>query len=177
PQLHRDGEASAAGAEAEGEALDRAFQAAIAHEPTWRTLTLPVPAGPARESIDVRLSTGARGQPSLARTVHVQASTGRILSETGFADGSPGRRARSFLRFAHTGEYWGVVGQTVAGLVSLASVVLVWTGLALALRRLARALQRRRGSAHPAVAEPSPVAGASAPANPPRRRSRERALR
>lgn len=169
--------AEPAGRTQAGAALDRAFRAATAHEPTWRTLTLPVPSPPGAEAIDVRLSTGARGQPSLARTLHVEASTGRILSETGFGDGSPGRRARSFLRFAHTGEYWGVWGQTVAGLVSLASVVLVWTGLALALRRLARALQRRRGSAHPAAAEPSTVPGASAPANPPRRRRRERALR
>ena len=59
-----------------------------------------------------------------------------------FADNSPGRRARSILRFAHTGEVAGIVGQTVAGLVSAGAVVLVWTGFALAWRRF-RAWWRR----------------------------------
>ena len=39
------------------------------------------------------------------------------------------------MRFAHTGEVLGIPGQTVAGLVSAGGVVLVWTGIALALRR------------------------------------------
>jgi uncharacterized iron-regulated membrane protein len=39
------------------------------------------------------------------------------------------------LRFAHTGEYWGLPGQTIAGLASAVACVLVWTGLALAWRR------------------------------------------
>ena len=47
----------------------------------------------------------------------------------------PGRRLRSILRFAHTGEVLGIVGQTIAGIVSLGAVLLVYTGLALSLRR------------------------------------------
>ena len=48
---------------------------------------------------------------------------------------SRGRRARSISRFLHTGEVLGLAGQTIAGLVSLGGVVLVWTGLALTWRR------------------------------------------
>jgi uncharacterized iron-regulated membrane protein len=63
------------------------------------------------------------------------------------------------LRFAHTGEVLGLTGQTLAGLVSLASVVLVYTGIALALRRAARALSRRReGSQTTPASNPSPPA-------------------
>jgi uncharacterized iron-regulated membrane protein len=40
------------------------------------------------------------------------------------------------VRFLHTGEALGIAGQTIAGLVSLTSTVMVWTGLALAYRRL-----------------------------------------
>jgi hypothetical protein len=50
------------------------------------------------------------------------------------------------MRFAHTGEQYGVVGQTVAGLASLAACFLVYTGIALAWRRLIRPLLRRAGS-------------------------------
>ncbi|MGI9206149.1 MAG: PepSY domain-containing protein, partial [Woeseiaceae bacterium] len=52
------------------------------------------------------------------------------------ADRSPGRQARSWIRFLHTGEALGFFGQTIAGLVSLTSLFMVWTGFALAWRRL-----------------------------------------
>ena len=47
------------------------------------------------------------------------------------------------LRFAHTGEVLGLPGQTIAGIASAGAVVLVYTGLALALRRFVA--WRRRG--------------------------------
>jgi uncharacterized iron-regulated membrane protein len=49
------------------------------------------------------------------------------------------------MRFGHTGEYWGLAGQTIAGIVSLGAAVLMWTGLALAWRRF-RTWLRRRGA-------------------------------
>ena len=46
-----------------------------------------------------------------------------------------GRRLRMYSRFLHTGELFGLIGQTVAALCTLAAILLVWTGLALAWRR------------------------------------------
>jgi uncharacterized iron-regulated membrane protein len=43
--------------------------------------------------------------------------------------------ARRFIRYGHTGELWGVPGQTIAGLASLGGAFLVWTGIALSMRR------------------------------------------
>jgi uncharacterized iron-regulated membrane protein len=40
------------------------------------------------------------------------------------------------MRFAHTGELGGVTGQIIAGMGCLGGVVLVCTGLSLAVRRL-----------------------------------------
>jgi hypothetical protein len=51
---------------------------------------------------------------------------------------------RSILRFAHTGEVLGSLGQTIAGLVTLGAVFLVYTGLALTLRRFLKWTRRRR---------------------------------
>lgn len=68
-----------------------------------------------------------------------------IMSVTGVAL-SAGRRARSWLRFAHTGEFYGLTGQTIAGLASLGGAFLVYTGLSLALRGLAAWLKRRRAA-------------------------------
>jgi hypothetical protein len=49
-----------------------------------------------------------------------------------------------WLRFAYTGEVYGLTGQTVAGVVTGGAVVLVWTGIALASRRLLATCKRSR---------------------------------
>ena len=51
-----------------------------------------------------------------------------------FSSQSPGRRARTWLRFAHTGEVYGLTGRRSRARHA-GGAVLVWTGLALALRR------------------------------------------
>ncbi len=45
-------------------------------------------------------------------------------------------KARGWLRFAHTGELGGLTGQIIAGIGCLGGVFLVYTGFALAVRRL-----------------------------------------
>jgi uncharacterized iron-regulated membrane protein len=52
------------------------------------------------------------------------------------------------VRFLHTGEVLGIAGQTIAGLVSLTSLFMVWTGLALAWRRLIVPLYRKKSEPH-----------------------------
>ena len=60
-----------------------------------------------------------------------------------FSSGSPGRRLCAILRFAHTGEGLGLPGQTIAGIASAGAVVLVYSGLALSLRRFLTWRRRR----------------------------------
>lgn len=69
--------------------------------------------------------------------------SGKFLREERYGHLSPGRKARVWMRSLHTGEALGATGQLLAGLASLGAAVLVRTGLALALRRLARALRAR----------------------------------
>jgi hypothetical protein len=59
-------------------------------------------------------------------------------------DASRGSKLRRWFRFIHTGEQYGVIGQTIAGLSTLAACFLVYTGLALSFRRLILPLFRRR---------------------------------
>jgi uncharacterized iron-regulated membrane protein len=73
----------------------------------------------------------------------LDAASGAVIARRPFSSETPGRQARSILRFLHTGEVFGIAGQTVAGLVSLTSTLMVWTGLALAWRRLILPLWRR----------------------------------
>ncbi|GAB1256251.1 hypothetical protein NBRC116494_07530 [Aurantivibrio plasticivorans] len=111
--------------------------------PDWRTLSVAIPGGDA-EVLSVTLDTGNGGQPQRRTTVEVDIATGEVSAVKPFSSLSTGRQWRVLLRFLHTGEALGVVGQTIAGLASLASVIMVWTGLALAYRRLLRSLTKRK---------------------------------
>jgi uncharacterized iron-regulated membrane protein len=131
--------------------LDRAWAAAIAQVPAWRTTSTrlggPAAAGPFVITVD----EGYGGQPQLRTTVTVERASAAIVKRETFADLGPGRQLRSWLRFAHTGEIYGLPGQTVAGLVSAGGAVLVYTGLALAFRRWWAWMRRRRLAAEAAA--------------------------
>jgi len=88
----------------------------------------------------------------------VDRETGAVANWEQFENQDSGRRARSWFRYVHTGEYYGVVGQTIAGLASLATLVLVWTGLYLWLKRVlswvrVRAARARKPTAQPGTAD------------------------
>jgi uncharacterized iron-regulated membrane protein len=124
---------------------DTLFTAAAGHLDEWRTITMQLPAehdAPVQFTID----RGNGGQPQRRHTLVLDAYSGAVVAWQPFDSLSPGRQARSWVRFLHTGEALGVLGQTLAGLVSLTSVIMVWTGLALAYRRLLAPLFRRRAS-------------------------------
>ena len=93
------------------------------------------------------IDSGWGGQPQKRGTLTLDSETGRAIAWETFADQSRGRRFRSLLRFAHTGEFWGLTGQTIAGVVSFVACILVWTGFALAWRRFRawRARTKARG--------------------------------
>ncbi len=147
-----EGETWARGMDAMGSAQDgerdlgAALVRAASWVPDWRHLELTLPReGDGRVRVEVR--AGGRGQPQKAGVLMVERETGVPVSWEPFDAASPGRRAQQFLRFAHTGEYWGAGGQVLAGLFSLAAVLMTWTGLSLALRRLAGVLARVRAGA------------------------------
>jgi len=111
--------------------------------PEWRTLILNLPR-PADRDVRVEVQGGRAGQPHRTGFLTVDAASGAARAWESFADDSPARRAQQFLRYAHTGEYWGLGGQLLAGLFSLAAALMVWTGLSLAVRRLRRFVSSRR---------------------------------
>ena len=76
------------------------------------------------------------GIPSFALTqIVLDPHTGAILSQASYADQTTGRKARTWLRYLHTGQALGWPGQLIAALASLGACVLVYTGFALAFRR------------------------------------------
>lgn len=150
--------------------LDALFGTAAAHLDGWRTIRVTWP--DAGEPVDFRIDLGTGRQPHRQHTLSLDAQSGDIAEWVPHEAQSLGRRARLFLRFAHTGEVWGVPGQTVAGLVSLFALILAWTGVALAMRRGLRWIRRRS----PRTIGPGEAGSApgAAPRRPHPRRSRRR---
>jgi uncharacterized iron-regulated membrane protein len=125
------------------EGIDAGLQHAVSRVPGWRVISIRVPHGQ-QPAITYTVDEGYGGQPQFRGTLTVARASGAVERWETFADQSRGRRLRSWLRFAHTGEFYGLTGQTIAGVVSAGGVVLVYTGLALALRRFFGWIGRRR---------------------------------
>jgi len=123
--------------------LDQRFTAASQHVAEWRTTTVRLPQL-VQQPYVFTIDEGYGGQPQKRGTLTVDQASGAVEKWETFADQSPGRRLRSWFRFAHTGEYYGLTGQTIAGIVSAGGVVLVWTGIALAWRRFTGWVNRRQ---------------------------------
>ena len=108
----------------------------------WQSISLRTSPNSAAMA-NFRIDRSIGGQPARVYNLDIDSQDGSVITWRTFDDNSPGSRARSNIRFLHTGEVFGVAGQTIAGLASLAACLLVWTGLALAWRRLIRPLFRR----------------------------------
>jgi uncharacterized iron-regulated membrane protein len=130
---------------------------AVAHGKVdgWRTISMTMPRE-ADAPVVFNIDRGSGGQPQKRASLTLERATGAEVKWEPFAAGTTGRKARSILRFAHTGEVLGLLGQTIAGVVSLGAAVLVWTGLALSLRRLG-AWWGRRGRVGPGAEHIEPV--------------------
>ncbi len=146
----RDGGAASGGADwgTGGAALsyDELFARAATQAGDWRALTLNLPGDASATALRFGVDQGNGGQPQLRHNLTLVAATGATEAWQPFSSQSTGQKARSWIRFLHTGEALGIAGQTVAGIVSLTSVLMVWTGLALAYRRLIVPLLRRRSA-------------------------------
>ena len=131
--------------------LDQAWLTAQQRVGDWRSITMRLP-GSGRAPFVFTIDRGAAGQPQYRGTLTIARDGGEPQWEA-FATQTLGRRLRSISRFLHTGEVLGLPGQTVAGVATLGGVVLVWTGIALAIRRLFAFGRRRRR--HDTVESPS----------------------
>ena len=147
-RLHRPsgGQQIASGAQAGFSGLDLALERARATLPDWRRMEVAFPIG---EYIGITVDSGTGRQPAKQVTLTFDGKTGALQDRTGFDDRTEGQQARIFLRFLHTGEVFGLIGQTLAGLAAAFAVIMTYTGAALSYRRLIDPLLQRRRRARP----------------------------
>jgi uncharacterized iron-regulated membrane protein len=116
-------------------ALDRAASLAKQADQQWNTIAIPVPKG-REKTLTVASDRSSGGRPDQVTRLIINRQTGTLVKKIGFADGDTGGKLRAWSRFLHTGEEFGIVGQTIAMLASLGAIFLVWTGFSMTWRRL-----------------------------------------
>jgi uncharacterized iron-regulated membrane protein len=109
----------------------------------WKSISMQAATTPGAPA-GFRVDRSVGGQPAAVYNLVLDGTNGNVTNWRTFTDNSPAHQTRSNIRFLHTGEVLGIWGQTAAGLASLAACFLVWTGLAMAWRRLIQPVLRRR---------------------------------
>ncbi|HEX2445421.1 MAG TPA: PepSY-associated TM helix domain-containing protein [Vicinamibacterales bacterium] len=125
--------------------LDALWARAEQQVSDWQSINLRLPASLSAPVV-FAIDRGNGGQPQLRSQLTFDRKTGSVTKWEPFASQTLGRRIRSLSRFTHTGEAFGVTGQTVAMIASAGGAVLVYTGLALALRRFVAWRKRIRAT-------------------------------
>ena len=117
-----------------GDSTDQIVERVLTTTRDWQTIAFRVPTT-SDAPLVFTIDRGDAGQPNHRATLTIDAATGETMKWEDFSTQTPGRRARTTLRFLHTGEIAGLTGQTIAGLATAAGAVLVYTGIAMSLRR------------------------------------------
>lgn len=120
--------------------LDNLWQAAESQSSNWKSITVRLPiAKDAVFTIDEGKSLNTFGRSTLI----LDATSAAVNKWEPYEQQNSGRQLRSWIRFTHTGESFGIVGQLIGFVACIGGAFLVYTGFSLALRRLRNWLKRR----------------------------------
>ena len=95
-------------------------------------------------TVDISIDEGTGGEPHKKWTLTFDRVTGEVVGKQTFADRTTASKVLSYFRWVHTGEAHGLIGQTIAGIVTALTVLMAWTGVALSYRRLIQPIIRKQ---------------------------------
>jgi uncharacterized iron-regulated membrane protein len=116
------------------EGLDRTSTAAENKMADWQSITMRLPAGKSPH-VTFLIDAGDGGRPDKRAQLTLDRRTAAEVRWEPFSNNSRGRQIRAWMRFAHTGEAGGALGQGLASVASLGGVFLAYTGISMAVRR------------------------------------------
>lgn len=116
------------------EGLDALCALAEKRVPGWQSIAMRLPAGKSA-NVSFQIDSGDGGRPDKRAQLTLNRATGSEVRWEPFSENSRGRKVRAWMRFAHTGEAGGLLGQSIASAASLGGVFLACTGISLAVRR------------------------------------------
>ena len=121
--------------------LNALWSVAESHTTGWKTISLRLPISKdAVFSIDEAKSFNIFGRSALT----LDSATAAVSKWEPYAEQNSARQMRSWFRFTHTGESLGIIGQIIGFFACIGGAFLVYTGLALSVRRLSAFIRRRR---------------------------------
>jgi uncharacterized iron-regulated membrane protein len=115
--------------------LEHLWNRAVDQMPGWGSMVMRLPARPGAP-VAFTITDAAHWNQFARSQLILDGKTGDVVRWEPYAATSRGQKVRGWMRFAHTGELGGVFAQAVAGVACVGGAFLVWTGLALALRRV-----------------------------------------
>jgi uncharacterized iron-regulated membrane protein len=115
--------------------LEHLWNRAVDQTPGWGSMVMRLPARPGAP-VAFTITDAAHWNQFARSQLILDGKTGDVVRWEPYAATSRGQKVRGWMRFAHTGELGGVFAQAVAGVACVGGAFLVWTGLALALRRV-----------------------------------------
>ena len=120
--------------------IDELWHTASNQSPGWKLISLRLPISKdAVFTIDDGKSLNIFGRSTLT----LDTATTAVNKWEPYEQQNSGRKLRSWIRFTHTGESFGIIGQLIGFLACIGGAFLVYTGLSLALRRLRNWLKRQ----------------------------------
>lgn len=103
------------------------------NQTAWKSISLRLPAS--KDAVNFTIEEGRFWNKMGRSSLTLNPENGEVVKWESYAEQSAGRQLRSWVRFTHTGETGGIIGQFIAFLACIGGAFLVWTGIALALRR------------------------------------------
>lgn len=113
--------------------IDPSWNIAEAQAPEWKSVSLKLPV--AKDAAVFTIDEGIYWNIFGRSTLTVDANTAAVTKWEPYGVQNSGRQVRSWFRFSHTGESFGIVGQIMGFIVCIGGAFLVWTGFSLAFRR------------------------------------------
>jgi uncharacterized iron-regulated membrane protein len=120
-------------AQIQGIDLDAVFRTAGIQAPDWKTMALRF--GKPNAPVTMMVQEKSSPYPTPRSVMKVDPATAQVLSWEPLAGQDKARRMQMFVRYLHTGEVYGILGQTIMLIGALGALVLVWTGLSMAWQR------------------------------------------
>lgn len=120
--------------------IDILWSTAASQSPTWKSISLRLPVTKeAGFTIDEGKDWNIFGRASLT----LDAANASVVKWEPYAEKNSASQIRTWMRFTHTGESFGIVGQIIGFIACIGGAFLTYTGFALAFRRLAAFIRRQ----------------------------------
>ncbi|HVE55920.1 MAG TPA: PepSY-associated TM helix domain-containing protein [Pyrinomonadaceae bacterium] len=99
----------------------------------WKTISLRLPV--TKDSAVFTIDEGIYWNMFGRSTLTIDTRSGEVSKWEPYGEQNAARQLRSWSRFTHTGESFGIVGQIIGFIACIGGAFLVFTGISLALRR------------------------------------------